>query len=250
MHAYDLNGTPHHWVPNKSRPGSNRPTTIRDLQDNRWLPSVTEVLNVLEKPALVRWKVMQGVMAVVTAPDVPGEAIDAKIERVLSQERQQDEESRIARELGTDIHDGLQSLIQGKQAPEELRPWIEPPWFALRENLDNVLACEQVLVGDGYAGRCDLIAEGYGIDLLVDFKTAKKLPDPAKGSWPEHEKQLAAYALAYKRTQIFSKPVRTANLYISTKEAGQFVLIANPNWEEQAQAFMHLLAYWRIENGL
>lgn len=248
MHAYDKNGVAHHWVPRATGRGS-RPTTIADLRANNWLPGVTEVIKILDKPALVNWRIKQAVMAVATAPDVPGEALDAKLHRVLEVEEQQDEESRMARDLGEQIHAAMQLAFEGGPISESLKAWIMPAIGHVKEIIQKPLAVEQVLVGDGYAGRCDLIAErqGYVCDLLLDWKSAKTLPDPARGgAWRDHQLQLAAYAAAHRKQQAVTRAIRTANVYISTLRCGEFVYCEHGPWEPTYQnGFLPLLKVWQ-----
>lgn len=251
-HFYDQEGNPHHFVPKKDGSG-NRPSTIKDCRANGWLPSVTTVLNILRKPGLENWMITQAVHAVVTAPNELGESLDAKIIRVLETERQQDEEARIARDLGTDIHNGLEALFKGEQIHDDLRPWIEPAYLHLRD-LCKPLHVERVLVGDGYAGKCDLIGEMPSQDLILDWKTTKKLPE--KKSWPEHVYQCSAYAAAWHNesaaiipSTIPLRPIATANCYISTLDCGKFAFFFNPDWQQAyLEGFAPLVRHWRYAN--
>lgn len=263
-HFYTTTGEPRHFIPKKDGSG-NRPSTIADCRKNGWVPSPTTVLKLLAKPGLQDWLIKQSVHAVVTAPDVPGEGLDAKIDRILNQERQQDEESRIAADRGTQIHDALHLLSACVIEPEidhgtispELSPWVFPAWNHVR-SIGTPIASEIVLVGDGYAGRTDLIIRKHDspIEIVVDYKTTGKLPE--KGAWPEHRIQLSAYSRARsvslaKQAHSFASvfPIGTANLYISTKEPGRFVWCDNSATLERDYAmFRHLLEYWRIANNM
>ena len=106
--------------------------TLADARKLNLLPSVTTVLRILDKPALNEWKIEQGVLAVMTTPQLPGEEMDAFIHRVLHVEKVQDQEGKKARDRGTDIHAALESYFLGREVSDELRPWIEPaggsPW--------------------------------------------------------------------------------------------------------------------------
>jgi hypothetical protein len=50
-----------------------RPTTLRDARKLGLLPSVTNVLGVINKPELVEWKMTQAVLAALTLPRRDGE---------------------------------------------------------------------------------------------------------------------------------------------------------------------------------
>jgi ATP-dependent exoDNAse (exonuclease V) beta subunit len=255
-HWYGKDGTPAYDQPNKSK-GGTRPTTLSDAKKQGLLPSVTTVLQILAKPALNTWLQEQAILAVMTTPRLPGEADDAFVQRVLHTDRTQDEEARVARERGTEIHSELENMLNGDGVPDEILPWIAGAFEALNaipripamaDAPCNVLATELILVGEGYAGKTDLILDRGDHDLLVDFKSAKRLPE--KGSWSEHRLQLSAYAAAHQKKQVLEKPIRTANLYISTVECGRFVLCENPDWQiDFDRGFAPLLKVWRWQNG-
>lgn len=247
-HYYSNTGEACHFVAKKDGSG-NRPSTIADARKHGWVPGVTTVLEVLAKPALVRWMVNTAVQAIVTAPDLPGEGIDAKIERVLNQERQQDAEAAAARDRGTAMHDAIESHWVGKEVAADIWPWIEPALKLVR-TLGHYVCAEKVLVGDGYAGKTDVILETPSLWWIVDFKTGKKLPE--KGSWPEHVLQLSAYAAAWHRLLAAGavagiKPIRTANCYISTTKQGEVALFENdPDWQRDFNSgFYPALQCWK-----
>jgi len=227
-----------------------RPTTLRDARKLGLLPSVTGILNVLDKPALNEWKIKTAVHAILTAPDVLGETLDQKYERVLVTERQQDQESEIARDRGTAIHDALEKLVMGQPVDKEIEPWVRPAWEAVMK-YGSYVGSEKILVGDGYAGKTDLILSASNCFLWFwDWKSTKKLPDPAKGgAWFEHKLQLAAYAKAAD-TGLWSPPViKTGNIYISTIEQGKFVICEHPEWEDTYhRGFKPLVTHWQFAN--
>lgn len=243
-HWYAADGTPTYTVIAKGT-GQPRPTTLTDARKLGLLPSVTSILYVLDKPALNDWKVEQGVLAVLTTPRLPGEADDAFVHRVLHVEEVQNQEARAARDKGTEIHAALEALFGGVACSPEMLPWIEPAAKAILARGERVTS-EKVLVGNGYAGKTDLVQEAPDCWILWDFKSAKNLPDPKKGAWTEARLQLAAYAAAFARLNAANpKPIKTANCYISTVTPGAFVICENPDWQEPFKAFQHVLEYWQ-----
>jgi len=244
-HFYTTNGEPKFFVEKKAREGQ-RPTTIDDARRNGWLPSVTEILKILDKPALNQWKIQQGIIAVCSAPDIPGEGIDAKIARVLAA-GEHDEESKRARDLGSQIHAAIENRLQDKPFDPSLADYFST---ALNHvfSLGKVLWTEKILVGDGYAGKCDLAIENENYIWLLDWKTAKTLPDPNRGAWLEHRLQLAAYAKAFEKH--YKKNIFTGNVYISTRERGRFVVCDHSvGWHETYErGFKPLVQYWKWVN--
>jgi len=242
-HWYTTTGEPMHFVPKAKGDGTRR-TTITDARKLGLLPSVTSVLGILRKPALERWLIQQAVQAVVTAPDMPGESLDAKLERVLEVERQQDQESKNAMDLGTRIHEALEQRLSSKPFDAVLADTIAPV-VAEVARLGNVVATEKIVVGDGYAGKTDLVLSHPSGDLIViDFKTTKKLPD--KGSWPEKRLQLAMYAKALAKPPAVVRMV--GNIYISTTEPGKWCSYTWPDWENDAEIGAMLVKIWQWQN--
>lgn len=241
-HFYLKDGTPFYEVPYKDPSKGMRKATLADARKVGALPSVTTILRVLDKPALTTWLIEQACLAVLTAPRQPDEALDAFVERVLHQERQQDQEAQKARDLGTDIHNAMEAAMNGEQVSEEIAPYIRQAVEALKA-YGKVAATEKVILGEGYAGRTDLITGTDSFCWLWDFKTTKKLP---KEAYPEHKLQLAAYARAW-RTYLTK---RTANLYISTSDPGKYVICEHGDWhEEYANGFLPALTIWRHLNS-
>lgn len=254
-HWYYTDGRPCYELEKKDGKGMKAPT-LADARKLQLLPSVTNMLRVLDKPALNDWKVEQGVLAVLTTPRLDGETDDAFVHRVLHTERVQDQEMTTARDKGTAIHDALEDYFLGREGPSDLKEWIEPAAKAIAARGERV-AVETILIGEGFAGRLDLIQEAPECWWIVDWKTTKNLPDPKKGAWTEHRIQLAAYAAAWMRKlahngeAVPNKPVRTSNIYISTLEPGAFVVCDHdPDWQKTfSQGFMPLLTYWQWANN-
>lgn len=248
-HFYTQAGQAAHFQPKKDGTGT-RPTTIADARKLNLLPSVTTILQVIAKPGLQNWIARQNVLAVVTAPDRPGESLDDKITRILEVDQEQNREAAQAADLGTRIHAAIEQVLNGQEIEPDLHRWIDPALAAVRELCPKTVATEIVLVGQGYAGKADLIATKDGPEVLIDFKTAKNLP--LAGSWPEHRLQLSAYAYAraFRDGPEGLVAPFTANCYISTTEPGKFALHQNADWYiEYLEGFDPLLKYWQWANA-
>lgn len=243
-HWYSKTGEPYHTVIGKST-GRPRPTTLADARKLGLVPSVTTVLRLLNKPALNDWKMEQACLAVMTAPRLPGEELDAFVERVLHTEEQHKQEAAGAADRGTAIHNAVASLVAGNKLGDD-EEWAlefaESPYMYMVGQCNKILGTEVILCGEGFAGKTDFIGDCGDYDIIVDWKSSKKLPD--KASWPEHVLQLSAYAKAHNMKT--GRPVRTANCYISSITAGLYMFFNNPSWEETyEQGFAPLLKYWR-----
>lgn len=244
-HWYFKDGEPAYEIPKKDGSGMKVPT-LADARKLGLLPSVTTILKVLHKEGLVKWRIEQACMAILTSPKFTEETLDAFVDRVLNQEQQHEEEGQKARDRGTEIHAGIENYLLTGDVTDELKPWVCPPADAIRA-LGKPVAIEKVLVGDGYAGKCDLILDEGDGESLWDWKTTKKLP---KAAWDEHKLQLSAYAVA-RMTATAGIIVGCGNVYISTLEPGKFVICRHvePIRETFHNGFEPIMQYWQWANG-
>lgn len=242
-HYYTINGEPRHFVEKKS--GGQRNATIADARKNGWLPSPTTILRVLDKPALTEWHKRNAILAALTTPRIDGETDDAFAERVLRVDV--NAISDAAKDLGTRVHDAIEKALSGEPVADsgDVMGCVMPVIDACKA-FGRVIWTEKVVVGKGYAGRCDAALEGEHCITIVDFKTtgAKELP---KRSYPEHRYQLASYAKALGFTG--EKPIITANVYISTARIGETSVCINTEWQEDFATFELCRKLWCAING-
>jgi hypothetical protein len=239
-HWYFQNGDPCYEVLKADGKGMT-PTTLRHARKLNLLPSVTTILSVLDKPALTAWKIEQAVLTVLTSPRQTGEDTDAFVKRVLSTDKEQEAEKDAAAQLGTDIHAAIEAVINGQPIADKFKVYVEPVMEALAK-LGKPVWSEKILVGDGYAGRCDLCLEHEADgDAIVDFKSTKRIP---KESYDEHKLQLAAYAKSSGR-----KIRRLVNIYISTTEAGKISVCITDEVDAAYTAFQNILKAWNWLKG-
>jgi len=253
-HWYFTDGKACHVVDRADKKGQ-RSTNLKDARKLNLLPSVTGILKLLHKEALVNWMIEQAVLAVVTAPRQPGEADDVFITRVLQVEQQQHQERDIARDKGNQIHDAIEAGVVGLEIDAEIFPWVKDALEAIMA-FGEVISTETGLVGDGYAGRCDLMQEFETHLSITDYKGSKTLPDPLKGgAWSEHRLQLAAYAKAWQLMRRAAgqpeKPIIRRNVYISTVNQGQFVICEHEEDLDEIYfgGFAPLVKHWQWVNG-
>lgn len=243
-----------HFVKMASRPGELRPTRITDVR--KWwqagrevVPSVTTVLNVLDKAALVNWKVEQH-LRVFHAQHWPDfERMENVNEFVAEVKRLTEIEMDKAPSAGTDIHRILEDYVQGKPVADEYAQLCQSVW-------DSIMAKTEIpqphwdvekLFTDvrGFGGCADLVnieREPWVIDYKTK-QTADKFK-PGKMAYPDHSRQLAAY-----REGMGIPNARCANVFICIETSE---VDFHEHTEEQLQngwqVFSHALAIWQLTN--
>ncbi len=246
-HFYYRDGRPCYTVPYADPRKGERATTLADARKLNLLPSVTTILKCLHKEALVNWLVEQACLAVLTSPRNDGEELDAFVQRVLHTEKVQDQESQIARDKGTAIHNAIEAKFSGLEADAEIWPLAAPAYNEIAKR-GRTVGVEKCLVGKGYAGRADLIQENDELWVL-DWKTAKKLP--TKGAYREHILQCAALAFALANGGTTGeKSIRTGNVYINSL-TGEFVICEHQqDWRDVYEyGFKPLVQVWQWLNN-
>ena len=242
-HWYRRDGEPLHSVP--SAKGEPRPTTLRDARKLGLLPSVTNVLGVINKPELVEWKMTQAVLAALTLPRRDGEDLGVFAKRVV-----EDAQSQVkgAAEFGSAFHAGAEHVAKTLEVDPTgpYAAWLNRhrDWF--QANCVRMVWTERVLVNAdlGYAGTADLLVEHHRCGLtLVDYKTQGVKPGNtarAYGSWCQ---QLAAYRRA------FGKPVACMSVIVNSTEPSELVerLWIEEELRAGLESFEAALVIWRNE---
>lgn len=161
-------------------------------------PGVTTVTDVLDKPALTRWKVEQAAIAAIESAERLVE--DRENGRTEAAIKYLTTGNTTARDRGSRIHATLESIL--KREPVEVLerdvPAIQGARVWLNEHSVKPMAVEAFLINEtyGYGGTCDLIAEIDGETWLLDWKTGKSVAWPNGQVYDEMRLQLAAYANA------------------------------------------------------
>jgi hypothetical protein len=194
MHWYDgQTGEPRY----ETTYADGRPGKTPDLRDARkfnWVPGVTSVLGILDKPGLNNWKIDQAILAALTCPQVKHDLPHDELMQIVK--RDAEAQSKEAMQRGTDIHDAIEKHLSGVESavPAQYEPHVTEVRAALNWHGLRGWQIEQWLPGGlGYGGRCDLHNDEY----LIDFKTKEFGPDDKVQGWPEQEVQLVAYDLGF-----------------------------------------------------
>ena len=168
-------------------------------------PSVTTILQVVAKPALIGWsrkvaleKVRHTLLDEMKTGETLAGITSGWIDTMLEAARKRpDEERDQAADFGLRSHELIGSVLGGEETivPEDLLPVMEgfDAWQG-KSGLD-ITATEQVVCSKlhAFAGTFDAVATrggGEGV-YVIDFKTSN-------GIYDEMSFQVAAYAQAYK----------------------------------------------------
>jgi len=241
-HWYERSGTPRYTVTAKN--GKERDTTLRDARQLGLVPSVTTILDVLNKAALVEWKVKQGILAALTLSRQPDETDELYLARVLDDSKQQ---AIQAAEEGTRIHDAIEASFKGQPVPEDYWKHVQAVRAKLKEAFPDVFdwVAETSFASPlGYGGKVDLHSPKHGI--VVDHKSKDMAPGDVKKLAYDQDWQLSAY---HKGMNL--KPNVCANIFVSRTHPG-YVEIHVWKAEEIAKAwnvFECALATWKCIKG-
>lgn len=195
--------------------GTEMPKTQRIHKENKFgdktrfykikgkqYPSVTSILSVISKPALVAWAAkMERAMIVEASADLYLDCrSNPRMSRIgwitslqsrLTKERAHANELKKASDIGSEAHEWIEwhikSQLLHKAGP---CPVIGPAamlavgaWERWKNSVSfKPLLCEQPVWSDvhQYAGTMDLLAEINGTTRLLDWKTGKKVYEEAK----------------------------------------------------------------------
>lgn len=166
------------------------------------VPSVTQILGVLDKPALVWWGMTTGVEGVCKLANLLGDELDftdpAGVVSLLTANKMTVNHVRDqAGSRGTGVHDAAQSwaterkVLRPQQFPIEERGYVRGFTEFLLDHRPEFLETE-VTVGSAehsFAGRFDTLARLDERLVLLDYKTSKRI-------YPEQFLQLSGYELA------------------------------------------------------
>lgn len=227
---------------------------LRDARKVGALPSPTTVLGVLSSPGLKYYFRKQMWEATVTTPRLPNMTDDQYWDAC---QKWADEHGQAARDKGGDFHSLVQSFHERCMKDDELsfiatvqcgELWPQfnayCEWY--RKNVRRSLMVEQTVIGHGYAGRVDHVAELMDgriacLDTKTQDTTKKKGRFTYYSNWGI---QLGAYAGA-----INPMPEVLLSVAVSSKEP---VVVEGYVWPKPTayyhDIFMGLLKYWQEDN--
>ena len=227
--------------------GKERPTTIRDARKHNLLPSVTTIIDVLDKPALTNWKCNRAREAALwetyqwmmdCAPQV---AEKFQGEYGLDEPDTEDKAGR-----GSEIHAALEQWLGGGGIVKGYESYI----IVLEEVMDeysisitDVVPERSFASTHGFGGAVDF-STNSGQPFIIDFKTKDMNATQAKEvkAYDNHIMQLGAYRIG------LGLPGATLiNLFLSRNNPDVYKVV---EWSEEdakwgEQAFLDTFQTWK-----
>lgn len=231
-HWYDIKGSPCHFQPKKG--GGTRDTTLRDARKLNLYPSVTEILNIAAKPALINWLIDQAYLSALTLPRREGESLDDFKKRA---EMDAKKEAEQAANTGSAIHNDIERVFNGLE-PVLYKDHAQAAYNFITSHtgLKTGWIAEFTFSSPyGFGGMVDLY---HPSGWVVDHKT-KDFSEPKKMAYDDHAMQLSAYAYG-----LGIPSARKLNVFVSRTVPG---LIDYHEWEgDYFDRFECLLRYWQL----
>ena len=215
----------------------------KDADGNK-IPSVTTILGMIDKPALVQWSANCAIDYVIDSLNDDWNQYQDKmniLELLESARKKWRGVSMKARDIGSEVHDYIEMYLKHGRQPSKPSDEALSAFIAFleweREHDVRVIETEHVVYGDGYAGTTDLIAICDGIKFIIDFKTSKRI-------YREMALQTAAYRCAC------GDDIQGNGVLRLDKETGE------PEWKDFSAGYEHDIAsfialkdWYNIEYG-
>jgi hypothetical protein len=217
------------------------------------VPSVTNVIGIMDKPALPRWAASEVAKRAAALKHSLGNMSDNDVVDTLRGAPWS--RSKRAADRGTDIHAYLEARLN-RLEPEPLSDDAVPykdaadDWFDYIGASFEDVQTEVTLFHPGFAGTTDLIARRDDGWVIADFKTSKAIYDEAA-------LQLSALSGCYTLADGSAVPWRDADGNLIAQPELVVVRIGTDGWEEKVVAdpfasmvaFFGLLDAWNWKHG-
>lgn len=244
-HWYGADTKPQHTVIGAN--GKERATSLADARKRLLYPSVTSVMSIQEKPALIEWLQTQLLDAAIKDPFHPQEWTADNWKKVMKARMRSVGNAAATR--GTEIHNKLDLFFRGAGDYEDVdTPYLLPTieLIAKEFGMDGWKS-EQSFADtkNGFAGCVDLYNQE--INIIIDFKTKDKENLKGVKQYDDHKIQLAAYQLGLN----MSEDTKRYNLFISTHSysPGECLLVECKEYNRYRDFFLALNKVWQIKNN-
>lgn len=208
------------------------------------VPSVTGVLSVINKPALVNWAANMASDHWKSSVE-PGVSYDEiQLNNIWKDAKYAHNKKKTdSADIGSFVHKWVEDFIHGRKPPEpvndQLRESTERFLKWKNDHKVKFLSSEQVVYSreHNYCGTLDFICNIGGKLFLGDLKTSN-------GIFDEYWLQTAAYRLA--RTEEFPKEKYAGQAIIRIGKDGSFEFVKSEDYETHVEGFLSAVKLHRI----
>jgi hypothetical protein len=233
-HWYDKDGNPQYTIIGAN--GKERDTDLRDARKLGLVPSVTTILKVAAAPALDIWKQQQLLKAVAEVPRLDEEPEKEWFSRIVKTSKEAGDKHM---DRGTSMHNEIEDYFNKRQ--REYPDFAKETYFAVvKEFGSQNWITEKSFAADGFGGKVDLHCE----DIVIDFKT-KEVVDEKTDAYDEQLMQLAAY-----RVGLGLPDALCANVFVDLQGNVKIIKHDESDLQKAWLMFSHLLAFYRVKNGI
>ena len=217
--------------------------------DGKKIPSVTTILSVINKPALINWSARMAIDHVAEAIE-PGKSYDElQLQAIFEGGKRAHHAKKVdAGNIGTFVHDWIEKYINGDNpgmpVNEDLQEAINNFLVWVKDFKVKFLLTEQPVYSreHEYAGILDFVCV-IGKEMFIgDIKTSS-------GIYPEHLMQTAAYRHA--RQEEYPKEKYAGQLILRIgKKDGSFELVVIRDNKLYTEMFESFLAAQKLQKTL
>lgn len=227
-----------------------KPFTLREARTSNppAVPSVTNILTVINKPGIEAWKQSELIWSALTICRKHDEGDEDFVRRVVEEAEQR---STQARDFGSQVHAAAEAFFANQPIDETVKPYVEQFIAWAKDQVTTVIGselccgCEEC----GYAGRLDLVCvlKDFGFSV-VDLKS-QKIKRDKKGIkqpafYPEWPRQLAAYAHMFCPHSEEKVVPAMVSVIIDSSEPGPVYVKKWDNYQHHLKMFQHCLELW------
>lgn len=213
---------------------------------DRLVPSVTNVIGILDKPALPRWAAKSVAISAWELRTSLANMDEAEAIDVLKGSPWR--KSQRAADRGTTIHSWLQARVLDDVLPVvdgEASDYVDAAESWYQRFKPTAIHTEVTLFADDYAGTADAILQIEGETWLVDYKTSS-------GLYPEVALQLSALASCNLMQEAGHGPQNAPTIQrvaaVRIGKGGEWEMREVKEVRACAQAFDHLLQVWHWQH--
>ena len=217
------------------------------------VPSVTRVLGVVNKPALIPWAVKETVTYLQDALRPGVTYTQEQLDAILYDAKgARFRKSKDALNIGSEAHDWIERHIKAEilHTPKPELPSYPPVraavdsyleweaqqmWVVYKSSEKRIYSREHM-----FSGTVDIVMNAAGETIVADLKTSK-------GIYPEYLLQCAAYAKAYEEET--GDSVSKIMVIRIPKDGNEVEVQTNDNVDELYDVFLSCLSLWRWREG-